>query len=138
MEGGVRRTKNGYQTIAVGHAGEAYAHVSVAERALWRPLPSGAEVHHVNGDKLDNRPCNLVICQDKAYHKLLHVRSRIVRAGGDPNAAKICSTCKRLRPFGEFNKASKRAGLGLQSRCRDCQSQLYRGYVRPAKRNTAA
>jgi hypothetical protein len=138
MEGGVRRTKNGYQTIGVGHAGEQYQHVAIAERALGHALPAGVEVHHVNEDKLDNRPRNLVICQDKAYHKLLHVRARIVRAGGDPNIAKICSTCERLLPFGEFNKASKRSGLGLQSRCRECQSRLYRGYVRPAKRNTAA
>jgi hypothetical protein len=28
-----------------------------------------------------------VICQDRAYHMLLHMRERIVRAGGDPNVA---------------------------------------------------
>lgn len=51
-------------------------HVRVAEAALGKPLPKGAEVHHVNGNGRDNRNCNLVICQDRAYHKLLHKLAR--------------------------------------------------------------
>jgi hypothetical protein len=52
-------------------------HVLVAERALGKPLPKGAKVHHVNGIKSDNRPENLVICPDEAYHQLLHKRQRL-------------------------------------------------------------
>lgn len=53
-----------------------YEHIVVAERALGKPLPNGAVVHHVNLDTHDNRPCNLVICPDEAYHRLLHKRMR--------------------------------------------------------------
>jgi HNH endonuclease len=51
-------------------------HVSIAEKALGKPLPKGAEVHHVDGNKANNNPTNLVICPNRAYHMLLHKRMR--------------------------------------------------------------
>ena len=54
-------------------------HVLVAESALGHSLPPGAEVHHRNQDHADNRPENLVICQDHSYHALLHARLRRYR-----------------------------------------------------------
>lgn len=46
-------------------------HIVVAERALGRALGRGEVVHHINCDRLDNRPSNLLIC-DRAYHAWLH------------------------------------------------------------------
>ncbi len=70
------------------------AHVIVAERALGRPLPVGAQVHHVNETKDDNRPQNLVICPDGKYHALLHVRARALSESGNADYRKCCY-CKR-------------------------------------------
>lgn len=71
-------------------------HVAIAERALGKPLPPGAEVHHVDGDKWNNANKNLVICQDHAYHALLHVRARVLRLGGNPNTQRTCADCKQM------------------------------------------
>jgi hypothetical protein len=50
-------------------------------------------VHHINEVKDENRNDNLVICQDRAYHSLLHQRLRAYKATGNPSALK-CNICK--------------------------------------------
>lgn len=92
-------------------------HVERAERALGRPLPKGTIVHHADGTKDDHAP--LVICQDQAYHLLLHRRMRIVRAGGNPNTDSICRTCGP-QPVENFSPH----GSGLPyPYCRSCRNK---------------
>lgn len=104
--------------------GHVFVHVLVSEAALGRTLPKGAHVHHVDGNHRNNANANLVICQDAAYHKLLHVRARIVRAGGDPNTQKICSACQLVKDLDQFNA---RAGhsTGRQNNCRECSKVAF-------------
>ena len=54
-------------------------HVLVAEAILGKYLPNKAVIHHVNGIRTDNKPSNLVICQDNNYHFLLHNRQNKLR-----------------------------------------------------------
>jgi len=46
-------------------------HRLIAEKAINRELKKEELVHHINMKKLDNRNCNLLIC-DGQYHQLLH------------------------------------------------------------------
>lgn len=93
-----------------------YVHRERATRALGRDLPAGVEVHHV-GSMAQDAP--LVICQDSAYHHLLHIRMRIKQMGGDPNSHGYCKECRCLKQWSEFTRSSSRA-TGYEGRCRQC------------------
>lgn len=109
------------QRVVGSKHGSVLEHVIVAEKALGKPLPAGAQVHHVDENRRNNANANLVICQDQTYHHLLHVRARVLRAGGNPNTDFACSTCGNAKPFSEFNKRHS-------SLCRACQSDYFRAY----------
>jgi HNH endonuclease len=96
-------------------------HVFIVEQVLGRSLPDGAAVHHVDGNTLNNEHANLVVCENHAYHMMLHTRTRIVKAGGNPNTDHICSTCKLVKPREAFAARHSRA-IGIQSTCRVCSA----------------
>lgn len=71
----------GYRVFIV-NGKEKYEHTIVAEKALGKPLPPGAVVHHMNNNPTDNyTPFNLIVCPDQAYHLLLHKRARELEQG---------------------------------------------------------
>ena len=81
--------RNGYHRKSK-NAKETAVHRLVAEDLTGILLPKNAVIHHVDGNRANNSPSNLVICQDSAYHNLLHARSRALVATGDASARKCC------------------------------------------------
>lgn len=51
-----------------------YEHRVLAEKALGKPLPAKAVVHHMGARDDNHGPFKLVICPNQEYHMLLHKR----------------------------------------------------------------
>jgi hypothetical protein len=62
-------------------------HVLKAREVLGKSLPKGTVVHHHSKEQL-------VICENQAYHLLLHQRTRALKACGNANWRK-CYICKK-------------------------------------------
>lgn len=129
--GGRRIDHRGYSMVyapehrRAGSSGYVREHLFIAEAALGHSLPESAVVHHVDGNKLNNSGLNLVICENQAYHILLHARQRVFNAGFDPNVYKFCSYCKHAKPISRFSRDGSRYN-GIATSCKDCMAEYHR------------
>lgn len=91
---------NGYPGVLVkGHRradtrGYVRETALIAEKVVGKPLSRKIHVHHHDKNTLNNDHSNLVICENQAYHKLLHRRQRALEACGKANWRK-CRICKK-------------------------------------------
>jgi hypothetical protein len=126
---------NGY--VAVANAGHPFPransmileHVKVVEERLGRRLRPGECVHHFNGDRRDNRPRNLVLCPDAAYHRLLHRRQQALADCGDPDKRR-CSYC------GEYDVPAALVFVGPAQYHRTCKNAWQNEYRRGRPRRS--
>jgi hypothetical protein len=89
-KGGRKRRLDGYVLLYMPdhpRATEKYvlSHIIEAEKALGKLLPEKAVVHHHSSEQL-------VICQNQAYHNLIHRRQRALMSCGHSHWRK-CSYC---------------------------------------------
>ena len=82
-KGGQHVFPNGYRGLCVpGHRraysnGYVYEHIVVAEAKIGRPLAKGEVVHHLDHDRLNNDPGNLVVVASHSEHiRLYHPNGR--------------------------------------------------------------
>jgi len=60
-----------------------HEHRVVAEQLLGRSLTDDEVVHHVDGNKRNNTPDNLMVLPSQSEHAKLHLRDRAFWNGGD-------------------------------------------------------
>ncbi len=85
----------------------------------------GHEVHHVDDDRNNVDPSNLVVCESKEYHGFLHSRTRALHKYGSVHY-RICSICKIPDHTDNLQRRKGRSGYEHTSCLAKYDSERYK------------
>ncbi|MFA5036135.1 MAG: HNH endonuclease [Candidatus Izemoplasmatales bacterium] len=104
-----------YPKNSVYDGGGILEHRFIMEQILGRSLTSKEEVHHLDLDKTNNSPKNLILCRDRKEHKAWHHKINLIKAitfcskrHTKNTRRKELVVCKRVEPsFMTIKKPTK-------------------------------
>lgn len=118
--------KQGYKKIKLkGHPsanswGFMLEHRYVMEKKIGRPLTPKESVHHLDHNKLNNHPDNLLLTTRKD-HAIAHAHDDLREMGVlDPVNFKICHCCEKIKSRKDFYTTNSIEKKYLQSVCKKC------------------
>lgn len=120
---------NGYKLIyqpdhpkVIGNSGSVYEHILVAEQKLGRYLTDDEVVHHIDENRSNNTPDNLVVFKTKADHSRYHKTGKMILDGDVYISPKnVCQDCGK-----EIDYHSR------VNRCVECAKKAQRKVERPS------
>ncbi|MBU0459355.1 MAG: HNH endonuclease [Nanoarchaeota archaeon] len=71
----IRKNKSGYKVYKTKSGEIKSVHQRVAEKKIGGPVRKGYEVHHRDGNKINNRPGNLSVIK-RSTHKTIHAKKK--------------------------------------------------------------
>lgn len=96
-----------------------FEHRLVASKILGRSLAKGEEVHHINGNKKDNRPENLIVLNHQEHARIEHGWEKIGK-----DWFKKCRKCGKIKKL-EGNFYIRKSGVGVGrylAYCKPCSN----------------
>lgn len=110
-----------------------YEHRLAAFGLIGRPLQPGEEVHHIDGDKKNNAPDNLMVVDPETHRRIHHGWIKT-----DTGWSKVCPGCKQLLAVNESNFNRRHSHLEKGEwvcRCKECGLKSRRAWKEKRKLN---
>lgn len=107
--------------------GYVYKHILVAEQKLGRPLKDEEVVHHIDGNRRNNDPVNLMVFATNSDHVLYHKGHEYVE---------VCGVCFCINESRTQNATCTICGNDVYAdgnMCRECRAITRRIVQRPSR-----
>ena len=106
--------RDGYRIISTGE-GQKREHRIIVEQVIGRELSPDEIVHHIDGNRANNNPDNLMIFPNHRTHAEHHAA---LRAEEQKDKGKFCRKCGKIRLLSEFYRKNNRNHMSAF--CKQC------------------